>query len=42
MTVIRELSVREGVGTVWECSWFVDLKEVRAGEFPALALDRTD
>lgn len=42
MTVIRELTIREGIGTVWECSWFVDLKEVKTGEFPAVTLERTD
>jgi hypothetical protein len=42
MTVIREVSVREGVGSVWECSWFVELKDVRTNEFPALAIEPVD
>jgi uncharacterized protein YodC (DUF2158 family) len=42
MTVLREVAVREGVGTVWECSWFVEAKDIHNGEFPALAIERVD
>lgn len=42
MTVIREITSREGLGNVWECSWFVELKEIHHGEFPALTIERID
>jgi uncharacterized protein YodC (DUF2158 family) len=42
MTVIREVNARDGVGSAWECSWFVDLKEVRTSDFPALTIEPVD
>jgi uncharacterized protein YodC (DUF2158 family) len=42
MTVIREAIAREGVSNVWECAWFVELKELRTGDFPAITLERTE